>query len=193
MIQKMLDHFNSMHPMPKELSDAVVAVTEIYDHPKKTILLKEGQVANHACFVIKGLARAFYISGDKETTRLFMDEGYIITSWLSFYTRKPSHEYIEILEDCTVACLHYDDVIRLYNEFPEFNIIGRKFTEYFFFLAEQRSLMLRKHSAEEKYLFFTEKYPDLFQRISQKQIATYLGMNEETLSRVRAKMLKKLK
>jgi CRP/FNR family transcriptional regulator, anaerobic regulatory protein len=50
--------------------------------------------------------------------------------------------------------------------------------------------MLRQHTAEEKYLFFTERHPTLFQRIPQKQIATFLGMNEETLSRVRARMLK---
>jgi CRP/FNR family transcriptional regulator, anaerobic regulatory protein len=191
MLQKMLDYFNSIHPMSKALSDAIVAITEIHDYPKKAILLKEGQTANHACFVIKGLARAYYTSGDKEITRLFMDEGYIITSWLSFYNREPAHETIEILEDATLALMHHDDLERIYTEFPEFNILGRKVTGYFFFLSEQRSLMLRKHTAEEKYLFFTERHPTLFQRISQKQIATFLGMNEETLSRVRAKMLKK--
>ncbi len=191
MIQKMLDYFNSVHPMSSELSDAVVGITEIKDYPKKTILLKEGQVANHACFVIKGLARGYYTAGEKEVTRLFMDEGFIITSWLSFYSRQPAHEAIELLEDCTLACMHHDDLQKIYAAFPEFNILGRKVTERFFYLSERRSLMLRRHTAEEKYQMFVEQYPTLFQRIAQKQIATYLGISEETLSRVRAKMLKK--
>jgi CRP/FNR family transcriptional regulator, anaerobic regulatory protein len=118
MIEKMLSYFNSIHPMSDALSDAVVSITEINDYPKKTILHKEGQVANYACFVIKGLARAYYTSGDKEITRLFMDEGYIITSWLSFYSRQPAHETIEIIEDATLACMHHDDLNRLYAEFP---------------------------------------------------------------------------
>jgi CRP/FNR family transcriptional regulator, anaerobic regulatory protein len=191
MVQKMIDYFNSLNPMSPQLCRAIAAVATLEDYPKKAILLKEGQTANHACFVVKGLTRAYYNSGNKEVTRLFMDEGYIITSWLSFYTRMPAHETIEVLEDATLACLHHDDIENLYAEFPEFNIVGKKAVEYFFALSEQRSLMLRKHSAEEKYHFFIERHPTLFQRISQKQIATFLGMNEETLSRIRAKMLKK--
>lgn len=177
--------------MSPELTDAVIACTEIHDYPKKTILLKEGQVANYACFIIKGLARAFYIDGDKETTRLFMDEGFIITSWVSFQTRTPANENIETLEDSTLACIHYRDLQRLYKEFAEFNINGRLMVEHFWVRSEQRTFMLRKHTAEEKYEFFIQQYPNIYQRVSQRYIATFLGMKEETLSRVRAKALKK--
>lgn len=191
MIEKMIDYYNRVHPMPPELQQEMIAATTIEEYPKKTVLLREGQVANYACFVIKGLARGYYTMNDRETTRLFMDEGFVITSWQSFYSRQPSHEAIELLEDSILACLHYDDIQRLYAEWPDFNILGRKMTERFFYLSEQRGIMLRQHSAEEKYTMFTEQYPTLFQRISQKQIATYLGIKEETLSRVRAKLLKK--
>lgn len=177
--------------MSPALTEAVIAITSIHEYPKKTILLPDGQVANDACFIIKGLVRAFYTSGDKEITRLFMEEGYVATSWLSFFTRQPAHESLETLEDTVLARLHHDDIMDLYERFPEFNIIGRKLTEYFFFLSEQRNLVLRTPGAEEKYLFFLEKHPGLYQRVSQRLIATYLGMNEETLSRTRAKMLKK--
>jgi CRP/FNR family transcriptional regulator, anaerobic regulatory protein len=187
----MLDYFNSTHPMSPELAEAVTGITEIHDYPKKTILLREGQVSHYACFVVKGLARGYYMAGDKEVTRLFMDEGFIITSWLSFYSRQPAHEAIELLEDATLACMHHDDLERLYNTFPEFNILGRKMVSRFFYFSERRQLMLRRHSAEERYQMFVEQYPTLFQRVNQKHIATYLGITEETLSRVRAKMLKK--
>ncbi len=193
MIEKMLDAFNKIHPLSEALIDALISITEINDYPKKTVLLKEGQKATRAYFVLKGMARAFYVSGEKETTRLFMDEGYVITSWLSFYTGEPAHECIELLEDSTLAILPRSEINHLYATFPEFNVLGRKITEHFFYLSEERSVMLRKHTAEEKYHFFIKKYPMLFQRIAQKHIATYLGMKEETLSRIRAKMLKKTK
>ena len=72
----------------------------------------------------------------------------------------------------------------------EFNIVGRKLAEHYFFLAEQRTQMLRKHIAEEKCQFFLKEHPNLLQRIPLKHIATYLGMSEETLSRVRNKAAK---
>lgn len=85
-----------------------------------------------------------------------------------------------------LACVHYDDIQKLYDEFPEFNIIGRRQVEYSFYLSELRTRMLRKHTAEEKYKFFMDNHPTLLQRVPLKNIATYLGMNEETLSRVRS-------
>jgi CRP-like cAMP-binding protein len=191
MIEKMIEGLNRLHPMSAELIDAIKVCTIINEYPKKTIILKEGQVASYACFILKGLTRAYYISGGNETTRLFMDEGYVVTSWVSFQTRQPSNEFLETLEDSLLACIHYDDLQKLYHEFAEFNMIGRKLVEHFFVRSEQRTFMLRKQTAEEKYEFFIQHYPDLFQRVSQRYIATFLGMKEETLSRVRAKALKK--
>jgi len=115
-----------------------------------------------------------------------MNEGKDITSWISFYTRQPGNEFLETLEDTTLACVHYNDIQKLYEEFPEFNIIGRKQVEYSFYMSELRTRMLRKHTAVEKYKFLLENHPTLLQRVPLKHIATYLGMNEETLSRVRS-------
>jgi CRP-like cAMP-binding protein len=75
----------------------------------------------------------------------------------------------------------------MYADFPESNIIGRKQVEYTFYLSEQRTQMLRKHTAEEKYKLFIDKHPTLLQRVSLKHIASYLGISQETLSRVRSK------
>jgi CRP-like cAMP-binding protein len=191
MIEKMIEGLNRLHPMSAELIDAIKVCTIINEYPKKTIILKEGQVASYACFILKGLTRAYYISGSNETTRLFMDEGYVVTSWVSFQTQQPSNEFLETLEDSLLACIHHDDLQKLYHEFAEFNMIGRKLVEHFFVRSEQRTFMLRKQTAEEKYEFFIQHYPDLFQRVSQRYIATFLGMKEETLSRVCAKALKK--
>src|SRR5688572_2743103 len=186
MIEKLLERLNGLHPMSKELTERISNMTRIVSHPKKTIVLKEGDVNNHICMVISGLARSYYLNEEKEITSRLMNESFIITSWISFYTRKPSSEFIETLEDTTLACVHYNDIQQLYEEFPEFNVIGRKQVEYSFYMSELRTRMLRKHTAEEKYKFFLENHANLLQRVSLKHIATYLGMSEETLSRVRS-------
>jgi CRP-like cAMP-binding protein len=187
MIEKMFFALSQLHPLTQEMKERLQNITEIREYPKKTLLLKEGQTSHHACFVFKGLARAYYLHDGREVTSRFMDEGFMITSWSSFYTRTPGYEFIETLEDTELGCMHYNDLQGLFRDVPEFNIVGRKLTEYYFFLSEQRTQMLRKHTAEEKYAFFVQQYPDLLQRVPLKYIATYLGMNEETISRVRSK------
>ena len=185
MIEKLIARLNEFYPMGEALTERIVSITKITSHPKKSVLLKEGDINTHVCMVTSGLVRSYYLNEGRDITSRFMDEGFIITSWISFYTRKPGNEFIETQEDTTLACVHYNDVQKLYDEFPEFNIIGRKQVEYSFYLSELRTRMLRKHTAEEKYKFFLENHPNLMQRVSLKHIASYLGMNEETLSRVR--------
>lgn len=185
--------FERLQPLSEEIKQRLEAITNIQSFPRKHSLLKDGETANYACFVIKGLARAYYINDGKEITSRFMDEGFIITSWISFYTRQPGYEFIETLEDSVLGYVHYNDLQKLYKECIEFNIIGRKLTEYFFFLAEQRTQMLRKHTADEKYAFFLQQHPTLLQRVPLKYIATYLGMSVETLSRIRSRSAKTTK
>ncbi len=191
MIEKLIDRLNSLSPMSEVLKGRIRSLAKITTCRKGDFILKEGQVCNKVCLVLKGLARFYYVNEGNEITSRFMDEGTIITSWISYYTQKPGNEFIEALEDSTLACVDYPDIQRLYSDFPEFNIIGRRQVEYAFYLAEQRTQMLRKHTAEEKYKFFLDNHPTLLQRVPLKHIATYLGMNEETLSRVRTKFHKK--
>ncbi|MEO5563836.1 MAG: Crp/Fnr family transcriptional regulator [Chitinophagaceae bacterium] len=191
MIEKLLTRLNAFHKMDEELTEKILSVTQIIDYPKKAFLLRDGEICDKACMVVSGLARAYYITEERDITSRFMDEGFIITSWISYYHQQPGDEFIEALEDTTLACIHYRDIQSLYLKFPLFNIIGRKQTEYSLYLAELRTRMLRKNTAEEKYKFFLDNHPDLMQRVSLKYIATYLGMNEETLSRIRSKYHKK--
>ncbi|HVK97184.1 MAG TPA: Crp/Fnr family transcriptional regulator [Flavisolibacter sp.] len=176
------------HPLSDELREHLLNSFEIKSYSKKEILLRPGQVSNHACFILKGLVRAYYISDEgQDITSRIMDENFLITSWISFYTRKPTDEYIQTLEDTVLSCIHYDNLEKLYNNYPDFNILGRKLIEHFLYLAEQRTRLLRKHTAEEKYRLFLQQHPELLQRVPLHYIATYLGMSEETLSRIRSK------
>lgn len=191
MVDKLIEKLRSLAPMSELLSDKIRSVAKIVNYKAYEVILREGQVCSMACLVVKGLTRSYYMNEGKDITSRFMEEGYIITSWPSYYTQKPGNEYIEALEDTTLACIDYADSQKIFADFPESNIIGRRQVEYAFYLAEQRTQMLRKHTAEEKYKFFLDNHYSLMQRVSLKHIATYLGINEETLSRVRSKFHRK--
>jgi CRP-like cAMP-binding protein len=191
MIEMLIDRLRQLHPMSEQLTEKLWLLVKTANYKAGEFILREGEVCNKACMVGKGLVRSYYINEGKDITSRLMEEGFIITSWPSYYTQTPSYEFIVALEDTILLCVDYNTIQKLYIEFPEFNIIGRKQTEYAFYLSEQRTQMLRKHTAEEKYKFFLDNHPSLLQRVSLKQIATYLGMNEETLSRVRSKFHKK--
>lgn len=190
MLESLLERLNALHKMEEPLIERIRELTQIVTYPKKAYLLRDGQICDKACMVVKGLARAYYINEDRDITSRFMDEGFIITSWISYYQQQPGDEFIEAIEDTTLACIRYSDIQCLYKDFPLFNIVGRKQTEYSLYTSELRTRMLRKHTAEEKYAFFLNQHPDLMNRVPLKHIATYLGMNEETLSRIRSRFRK---
>ena len=191
MIEKLIEKLNSLSPMSDGLANKIRSFTKIMTYKAGEFILKEGEVCNRACLVAKGLTRSFYLNEGLDITSRFMEEGFIVTSWPSYYTQKPGNEFIEAVEDTVLACINHTDTQQLYIDFPESNIIGRRQVEYAFYLSEQRTQMLRKHTAEEKYKFFLDHHSTLLQRVPLKHIATYLGMNEETLSRVRTKFHKK--
>jgi len=171
--------------MDEQLIERIREVALISTYPPKTYLLRDGQVCDRACMVVKGLVRAYYVNEDRDITSRFMDEGFIITSWISYYHQQPGDEFIETMEDTTLACIRYHDIQQLYRDYPLFNIVGRKQTEYSLYTSEMRTRMLRKQTARERYVFFLQNHPDLLNRVPLKHIASYLGMNEETLSRIR--------
>ena len=191
MIEVLLEKLNRFYPLGPELTERVRSITKIVTYAAGDFILKEGQICKEACLVVKGLARSYYINEGRDITSRFMDEGFIITSWISYYTQKPGNEYIVAVEETMVNCITHTDIQQLYVDYPQFNIIGRRQAEYGFYLAEQRTQILRKHTAEEKYKFFLDNHPTLLQRVPLKHVATYLGMNEETLSRVRTKFHKR--
>src|SRR5689334_13386173 len=103
MIDKLLDRLNSLYKMSEPLSERVSELARITEHKAGTFILKEGQTCNDASLVVNGLVRSYYINEDKDITSRFMDEGFIVTSWISYYTRQPGNEFIETIEDTTLV------------------------------------------------------------------------------------------
>lgn len=158
---------------------------------KKDYLLKAGHVSRSVCFISKGLLRAFYMKGDKDVTSWFMKEGDVTVSIESFYDQLESYEFIQALEDCTLYYIDYKELEYIYQEFDEFNFIGRILTIKYHKLWVQQLYSIRMQSACDRYNWLLENYPDLLTRVPAKYIASYLDITDVTLSMIRSKLTKK--
>jgi len=177
---------NSIHILSPELQTAISDLLIEEHFKKKTLILKQGQVSQRIYFISEGFVRAYYDKSDETFTNWFMGQGDIIISVYSFFSRRPSFESIEVLEDCTLQSISWDQLQYLYKTFPEFNINGRIITEQYYIRSEERAIDLQTLTAKQRYEKMISSYPDILQKASLGQIATYLGIKQETLSRIRA-------
>lgn len=151
------------------------------------MLLREGSLCNKMYFLAAGLVRGFYYKEGKELTSWFAAENDIITSMSAFIKQETSKENIEALEDSTLYYLSYCQLQKTYEKYPELNRLGRLLTERYYIELEEHTLSLQFRSATERYQDFVLSKSNLLQRVPLKYIASYLGISQETLSRVRTK------
>jgi CRP-like cAMP-binding protein len=153
---------------------------------KKQYLLQAGEVSHYENFVIKGLLRAYTLDNKaQEHIAMFAMEGWWISDLYSFLTDTPATQYIDALEDSEVFSIEKHDLEKLYLQIPKLDRFFRKLLQNAFVANQQRILASISQTAEEQYLAFIKKYPTLEQRIPQHQIASFLGITPETISRIR--------
>lgn len=153
---------------------------------KKQYLLQAGEVSRFENFVTKGLLRAYTVDNKgQEHIAMFAMEGWWISDLYSFLTNTPATQYIDALEDSEILSIEKSDLEKLYLVVPKFDRLFRKLLQNAFVASQQRILAGISQTAEEQYLAFVKKYPTLEQRIPQHQIASFLGITPETISRIR--------
>lgn len=185
-MEQLLNYLNSIYPLSPELAEYLKNILKFTELVKKEYLLKAGRTCENVWFIEKGLARCFYVKDDVELSSWFMKEGDVIFSVKSFYTQKPSYESIQLLEDSSLYYVTYKELQYIYNNFLEFNFVRGVLTEKYYMLSEERTYSIRMQKAHERYNYLLEYHPDLIQRVASKYLASYLGISEETLSRIRA-------
>ena len=157
---------------------------EIVEYKKHDIITSYNQVENYLYFIIKGGVRAYYAAVDKEISVVFRFEEQFISSYASFLTREPSMQILNVLEDSTLIRISYESVQKLM-KYRVGERIFRLNAEELFILKEEREVSLLIDTPDERYNNLLTMHKDWFQRIPQHQIASYLGMSAETLSRVK--------
>jgi len=171
------------NPALKSLG-AALKKTEL---PKGSFLIMEGKICDHIYFLEKGCLRGYYNLDGKEITYWFAFENNFVTSFFSFITRKPCVECIQLVEDCTLWAISYDDLQKLYDTHPDIERLGRLMNERYYVMLEERFVSNHFKEARERYENLITNAPHIVQRIPLGYIASYLGITQETLSRIRSK------
>lgn len=184
-IDKMIDKIYSLPEQSRELlKETISEVT----YPKGFILLKADKIEKNIYFIKKGIVRAYVDSEDKEITFWFGKEGDTVVSMRSYIANQRGYENIELLEDCTLFELKTERLQELYNQDIHIANWGRKFAEQELVKTEERLISHQFKTALERYENLLKATPDLLQRVQLGYIASYLGITQVSLSRIRAKI-----
>jgi CRP-like cAMP-binding protein len=156
---------------------------------KNELLLREGEICKFNYFVVSGCLRLYSVNPEGlENTRYIALEGKFGTSFTSLITGQPSLEYIQCLEKSTVLTISKDDFFLLVENEPAVNLIYRKILESAYITTQKRIYDFQGSDSLQRLKFLIEKHPNIFGRLSNKIIASYLGITPYTLSRLKANL-----
>ena len=190
-LEPLLTYFDRLITLNKDEKEMVTALFHPRLFRKRQYVLQEGDMCTQFYFIVRGCLRMYKIDEKGNTHILqFATENYWINDLGSFHGLKPSALNIDALEDTVVLQISRDDLISLYLQAPKFDRIFRVLLENSFIRLQDRLLQNISSTAEERYQSFLELYPHLLNRLSQVQIAAFLGITPEFLSRLRNKRSK---
>jgi CRP-like cAMP-binding protein len=182
-----IERYMELSPDEKQL---IRELSIIKSYKKGTILLKEGKVSHDSYFVLEGCLRTFCLKNNEEKTTEFYTEMEVLSA-ASSLDGSPSQYSISCLED-TVVCVSNPELEQAaFARFPRFEMMCRVLSEQLVAKARLELDKFKTSSAEERYLALIESRPDLFQRVPQHQLASYLGITPESLSRLRGRLVKR--
>ncbi len=188
--------FLTMLEMLRQYISAYVALTGeefaaladklvVREFDRRQLLVRVGEVEEYLSFIVKGLARLYFLKGKTEMITNIAKEGELIASSSSFLSGKPSYYFVETLEPCTVLSITRANLERAYQESPKIEKLGRLVTTYFVLQKEEWELECMRLDTRERFLRFIGNNPELLMRVPQKYLASYLNMKPETFSRLK--------
>ncbi len=182
----------------RNLPAARQTVVDIAEHfeemeiPKNGFFLKEGANSNHYMFLEEGFMRAFTFDTDgNEVTTGFYAKKQMVFEVSSFFSHTRSKENIQAITDCKGYAITFSQLNMLFHSIPEFREFGRAMLVHGFVALKQRTLSLINETAEVRYINLMDSSPEIFQYAQLKHIASYLGITDTSLSRIRREYLKK--
>lgn len=190
MEKKLTDHLKKYVHISDELEEILTNLDIVKEYPKGTALLKVGELCNECYFIVKGLVRSYYLDDENEerTTEFFMEENIITPS--CYGTDYPSKLNL-ICQEETIAYVGTPQMENeMYSRYPELANMSRIIGERIISIKQDDFDQFKMASPEERYLNLVKSRPILIQRVPQYQIASYLGMTAESLSRIRSRISK---
>lgn len=184
---KLIAYIQQIYPIEKEKIEAFAAKAKLRSLKKKELFISEGEVCRHLIFIQQGLFRYYYVLADgSDLTKDFAidQQNPFCTAYTSFTTKEPSQIWIEAVEDSVV--LQWDEpFIRQLFQTDPWVFFTKNMLESMYVRKEKREYSFLRLTPKERYQQFLKEYPQLSQRVAQYQIASFLGITPESLSRIR--------
>jgi CRP-like cAMP-binding protein len=187
-VEHLLNHINNYYSLSGQAKEALYNCFEKIILSKNEYLLTQGNICRHLYFLEKGALRGFYNLDGKEITHWFGFENDFVTSFHSFITRKPAVENIQLLESSIVWAISKEQLAKLFNEYHEIERLVRIAYEKYYIRLEERYVNAQFKTAKELYENLLQQSPHILERVPLGYIASYLGMSQETLSRIRSRV-----
>ncbi|MBA5791701.1 Crp/Fnr family transcriptional regulator [Flavobacterium sp. xlx-214] len=182
---------DQIYTLPRSSANMLKKYVSIRNYPKGHLLIKAGSVERKLYFIKSGIVRAFSESEMGETTFWFGEEGETAISMNGYVQNKKGYENIQLLEDCVFYELDIKDLNYLYENDIHIANWGRKFAEKEILKMEYRIISRELLEAGDRYKDLLNNYPNLVRRVPLKYIASYLGITQVSLSRIRKTIILK--
>jgi CRP-like cAMP-binding protein len=170
-----------------ELADIAANLT-VHTYEKGTVLLREGEISTKCYFVLKGCVRQYFLVDGEEKTTAFFTEEQSVVSFTSYSQQVPCNHYFACVEETTAMVGDPRNEAEMYERFPKLATLTREMMEQDFGKTQEEFAMFVTSSPEERYRHLLARRPELLQRVPQHQIASYLGVTPESLSRIRKRI-----
>nr|WP_294905399.1 Crp/Fnr family transcriptional regulator [uncultured Lacibacter sp.] len=187
-MQQLLQHIKGYAPLSVEAEQALYDCFEQVVLAKNQHLLTEGKICRHLYFLEKGALRGYYTLDGKEITHWFGFEHDFVTSFHSFTTQEPAVENLQLLEGSILWSISKDTLTELFNRFHDIERLVRIAYEKYYIRLEERYVNAQFKTAAERYYQLLEDAPHIPERVPLGHIASYLGISQETLSRIRSRL-----
>lgn len=189
MENELVKYVSKFMTLTQEETQAIIDHIPIQTFKKGTLLLKEGEISTKCYFNLKGLVRQYYLIDGEDKTTYFYSEEQAINSFESATQKTPSKHYLVCMEDTTLVVGDLTSGNDLRNQFPRFDAFAQQLVQEDFGKNQTLLATFMTSSPEERYLNLIKERPNLVNRVPQYQLASYLGITPESLSRIRKRIL----
>jgi CRP-like cAMP-binding protein len=182
-------YIQSLLPLPLQKVEEIISIFELIEIPKNELIILENKVSKESYFLEKGLIRSYTYNsnGDEVTTNIFSSPCFA-NDFLSFFRQTPTSENFQTLTPCRVWKTTFEQVQNSFHTIPEFREFGRMLLVTNYAKLHSRTIDMIKEPAETRYLKLMQQYPEVLQHVPLKYIASYLGITDSSLSRIRKEL-----
>lgn len=193
MPDKFIELISQYYPLSNDEIDYIKDNVPVKRVNKNEVIFREGNISQTIYFILEGCVRLYYYVDGNDKTAFFYTEGKFICAGESYNFNIPARENYQAIENTELMLFHKPLIEKLLKQFPNFELIARIATEDELITCQRMIASFVTKSPEERYLELMETNRELFQRVHQQQIASFLGVSPETLSRIKKRAFEKMK